>query len=472
MRSFSLLRELTYNKTDIIRICLVFINIYCLYSIRIQLFYLIKLLQTNKIFNAMAERFARDEAPLVIHPTEASIHEHFNNIIYRLNQRREEMIREFRERMEEKRATVTTHDNTLQQLIESKADLERRMKENPLQSLREKMTEDIDKEMKQLQVIEKETEVVFECDTRQLEQTISVLGQLIEREIISIPDYPAILQPSVSVGKEGTNMGELKSPRGVAVDEKSKLIYVANGGSGNGNISVFSITGEYIDRFCEGQFNRPHGIVMSGENIVFISDYGSNCVYKFQLPEFQLVTKVGKYGTGIGEFNSPCYLTITTHKSLLVADRYNNRIVVMDTDLKHKRFITHRAMTYPTDVKVNNNNKLYVLSTQGSPCLHVFSLTGEKIRSLIIRDNEGNAQLMVCHSFCFDKKENILMADCKAQNIKVFSQEEALLHTLGDTQDVDKTMKPYGIALTENNTIICTSFDTNFRLHIFNKCIK
>ena len=28
----------------------------------------------------MAERYARDEAPLVIHPTEASIHEHFNNI--------------------------------------------------------------------------------------------------------------------------------------------------------------------------------------------------------------------------------------------------------------------------------------------------------------------------------------------------------------------------------------------------------
>ena len=41
----------------------------------------------------MAERYARDEAPLVIHPTEASIHEHFDKIIYRVNQRREEVIR-------------------------------------------------------------------------------------------------------------------------------------------------------------------------------------------------------------------------------------------------------------------------------------------------------------------------------------------------------------------------------------------
>ena len=217
----------------------------------------------------MAERYvARDEAPLVIHPTEASIHEHFNKIIYRLNQRREEVIAEFRERLEERRATKTTRLNTVQQLIDSKADLQTRMKENLLHSMREKMLEDIDTRMTQLQVVENETEVVFECDTRQLEQTISVLGQLIEREIISIPDYPALLQPSVSVGKEGAAEGELDWPRGVAVDEKSKLIYVAN----KGNISVFSMTGEYIDRFCEGQVDWPWGIAISEDNNVFVSD--------------------------------------------------------------------------------------------------------------------------------------------------------------------------------------------------------
>ena len=176
----------------------------------------------------MAERYARDEAPLVIHSTEASIHEHFDKIIYRLNQRRDEVIHEFRERMEERRAALTTRLNTIQQLIDSKADLQGRMKENLLHSMRERMTEDIDTKLTQLQVVEKETEVVFECDTQQLEQTISVLGQLIERDNISTPDYPALLQPSVSVGKKGTAKGELDWPHGVAVDEESKLIYVAS----------------------------------------------------------------------------------------------------------------------------------------------------------------------------------------------------------------------------------------------------
>ena len=412
----------------------------------------------------MAERYARDEAPLVIHPTEANIHEHFNNIVQRVNQRREEIITEFRDIMEERRAATTTRLKTIQQLIDSKAEMQSRMKENLLHSMREKMLEDIDTSMK-LQVVEKETEVVFECDTRQLEQTISVLGQLIQRKIVSTPDYPALLQPSVSVGKQGRAEGELHRPRGVAFDEKSKLIYVANAGMfmNSANISVFSITGEYIDRFCEGQVN-PYGIAIS-ENNVFVSDWGLHCVYKFTLPRFQLVTKVGKVGTGVREFKSPRYLTVTTDRSVLVADSGNNRIVVMDTDLKHKRYIKHRTMTHPNDVKVNNN-KLYVLSTQDSPCLHVFSLTGEKISSLITRDDSVNAQVRECFSFCFDKKQNILMVDYGAGNIKVFSQEGALLHSLGDTQGRDKTIIPHGITLTNSNRIICTS-DTNFKLHIF-----
>ena len=91
----------------------------------------------------------------------------------------------------------------------------------------------------------------------------------------------------------------------------------------------------------------------------------------------------------------------------------------------------------------------------------------EKIRSLITCAYGGNAQVRMCFSFCIDKKQNILMADCVARNIKVFSQEGALLHTLGATQGRNKTIKPDGITLTDTNKIICTSEMTHFRLHLF-----
>ena len=177
--------------------------------------------------------------------------------------------------MGERRAAVTTLQNMLQQLIDSKAEIQGRMKENPLHSMRERMTEEIDTKMRDLQVVQKETEVVFECDTTQLEQTISVLGQLVEREIVSTPDYSALQQPSISVVKVGTAEGELSWPRGVAFDEKSQRIYVTNTAFSGSNISVFSVTGEYIDRVCERQVSYPSGIAISGDN-VFVSDTKSN----------------------------------------------------------------------------------------------------------------------------------------------------------------------------------------------------
>ena len=367
--------------------------------------------------------------------------------------------------MEERREAVTTRQNMLQQLIDSKADLQGLMKENPLYSMRERMTEEIDTKMQDLQVTQKETEVVFECDTTQLEQTISVLGQLVEREIVSTPDYPALQQPSVSVAKLGTAEGELFWPNRVAFDEMSQRIYVTNALLfGGGNINVFSVTGEYIDRVCEGQFDCPCGIAISGEN-VFVSDTGLNCVFKFKFPTFISVGKLGKKGTGVGEFRYPRGLTVADGY-VYVGDYYNNRIAVMSTGLQHSNYITHQTMKRPCDVRVNNK-QLYVLSDTDSPCLHVFSPTGEKIHSLITRDYDGNAQVRRCESFCIDKKLNILMADYGAHKIKVFSQEGALLHTLGDTQAGDKTIRLYGIALTDNNRIICTSVDTNFKLRIF-----
>ena len=341
------------------------------------------------------------------------------------------------------------------------------MKENVLHSMRERMVEEIETRMRELEVVEREVEVLFECDTRQLEETISVLGQLVEKETVSIPNYPALLQPRISVGKEGTGRGELDWPNGIAFDERTQLIYVADGNpfSTNGSIKVFSVTGEYINTFCKGEIKRPVGIAIKGDE-VYVSDKELHSIFHFKLPGFQLVTKVGKKGTGIGEFSSPSELTVAPNGSVFVADTNNNRIVVMTDRLKFQRTISHASMTKPMDVKVLDN-KVYVFSFRGNPCLHVFSQSGEKLRSLITCGELGNKQVKQGYFFCFDKQQNILINDYTGDSIKVFSQEGALLHTLGYTQEGEKRINPMGIVVTNNNKIICTSFLTTFGLHIF-----
>ena len=412
----------------------------------------------------MAERYPEVPLPRPVDPIEARINEKFNQLIDCLNRRRVQLIAEHRERQAEKRAKTTSRVQTLGQLTDTKTLLQAQMKENLLHSMRDKMVEDIETKMRQLEVVEREVELTFECDTRQLEETISVLGQLVEREILPIPNYPALLEPRISVGKIGTGQGELYYTHGIAFDERTQLIYVANRTplSCIASISVFSVTGEYINTFCQGLM-CPIGIALNGDE-VYVSDSLLNSIFHFKLPGFELITKVGMEGTGKGEFSYPRQLTVAPNGSVFVADTNNNRIVVMTQKLEFLKTIEHTSMTVPCDVKLLDN-KVFVLSCSDNPCLHVFSQTGEKLRSFITRGRQGNKQVKEVNFFCFDKQQNILISDWADNSIKVFSQEGALLHTLGYTQEEEKRITPTGIVVTNDSKIICSSYDTKFYLN-------
>ena len=417
----------------------------------------------------MAERYPEAPLPLPLpmDPIETLIHEKFDQLIVCLNRKREQLISEYRDRQEDKHAAITGRIRTLQQLRDSKTDLLAILKDNLLHSMRERVLEEIDIKIRQLEFVAREVEVAFECDTLPLEETISALGQWVERETITIPNYPAMIQPRISSGKLRKNQKRYDCPKGIAFDERTQLIYVANGNlfSTKGCISVFSVEGEYIDTFCEGQVKRPVGIAISGDR-VYVSDSHLHSIFHFELPGFQLVTKVGKQGTGKGEFSSPRQLTVAANGSVFVADHGNNRVAVLTNKLQYQRSISHASMTEPHDIKILDN-KVFVLSRRDNPCLHVFSESGEKLRSLITCGTEGNKQIRDAYSFCFDRQRNILISDFGDNRIKVFSQEGALLHTLGDTQDTEKIMQPRGIAVTHDNRVICASSGNKFGLYIF-----
>ena len=227
---------------------------------------------------------------------------------------------------------------------------------------------------------------------------------------------------------------------------------------------MFSITGEYIKTFCKGQLEYPVSIASNGDDI-YVSDSNLHSVFRFRLPDFELINQVGKQGTSKGEFSFPRQITVA-NDFVFVADRNNNRIVVMTNELELIQSVSHVSVTQPFDVKLLDT-ELYVLSYKDNPCLHVLSQSGEKLRSFITCGKLGNKQVKKGYFFCFDQQQNILISDFSDNSIKVFSQEGALLHTLGITQEDNNRIKPKGIVVTNDNKIICTSDDTEFGLHIF-----
>ena len=336
------------------------------------------------------------------------------------------------------------------------------------------MVGEIEERMRELETTVRDVKLWFECETREVEESISRLGQLLEREVVLISDYANLKHPRISVCKEGFVPGNLSWPQSIAYDTNTKLVYVVDCKgchSPLGRICVFSEKGEYINTFAEKYLKCPVGIGISGKE-VFVGDQNLHTIFHFELPNFRLVTKVGKEGTGKNEFSYLQQLTVDTNRDVYVVDRCNNRVVVMASELNYKQSIQHSTMTEPNGVKLLED-KVFVLSRMDNPCLHVFSKAGNKIRSFITCGMESNERVREGYYFCFDKQNNILISDSSDACIKVFSQEGILLNAVGNTKEDEETrIKPKGIIITPNNKIICASYLTPFMLHIFFlKCI-
>ena len=208
---------------------------------------------------------------------------------------------------------------------------------------------------------------------------------------------------------------------GVAIHEETHQIFVAN--VINDRVEIFFETGEFFYQLDVGQLSHPYGIAIHGDS-VYVSCTGDHTVSKFSLTELCRVTRIGGKGSNNGQFDYPRQFTTDTIGRVFITDTYNNRICIHDPDLNHLRNITHKSMSRPSDVKVSRD-RLYVLCPYNNPCLHVLTLEGDKLHSLITR-GEG-MDVFYPSFFCLDPLNNFVLSDPYSHSIRVFSPEGNLL---------------------------------------------
>ena len=415
----------------------------------------------------MAVRFP--EPIHLVDPVELEINQLFNHLIVCLNQRRVALLTTYRDIHAQIAARPIDRARKEQELIALKTETERLLQMNELRELQERLLIEIEQTLAEVRVPQLDTRAVFRGNCGHLEQVIADVGEVVEEDVpVIVQEVPVVpryeeMRPIVAIGKKGQAPGELCNPYGVAIDENTNLIYIAEG-LGSCRVSIFSETGEFINTFTHQDMRQPHGIAIHRDNL-YVTDYGVHAVFQFKIEvDMRLVAKLGSEGSGIGHFNYPYGLTVSTNGDVFVADHNNNRIQILDNSLHFQREITHQTMEHPLDVKLTPD-EVYVLCAV-SPCILVFSHAGEKIRQLITRGMR--MQIGSADFFCLDGKQNLLISDWLNHEVRIFSKEGTHLHTIGGYgHEVGTFLSPQGIVLTKNLKLIIVSNNTSYRLQIF-----
>ena len=287
------------------------------------------------------------------------------------------------------------------------------------------------------------------------------LGE-IQEVPLNVPSYVMCHTSIVAARKLGKAPGQLFLPSGVAVHERTHQIIVAN--SSNDRVEIFSETGEFISHLGVRELSHPYGIAIRGDS-VYISCLGDHTVSKYSLTGMCLVRRIGGEGSDNGQFDLPRQLTTDPIGRVFIADSWNDRICIHDPDLNHLRNIVLQFMSKPFDVKASRD-RLFVLCPHDNPCMHVLTLRGDKLHSLITCGR--GKDVLEPWFFCFDSLNNFVLSDNGSDSLCVFSSDGILLHTMGQVGDQQGLFHyPYGVAITPNGRLVFTSWNRNYGLQIF-----
>ena len=218
--------------------------------------------------------------------------------------------------------------------------------------------------------------------------TVSVNGE----EIANSPYSRYVQHPPAQLGHRVRTIEGLNSPRRVVVTSNERLVVTEKD-----SISVRDLHGKLIKRIVPPEdglqrvYIDPHGVVISNNGVMFVTDFGSHRLLKLSC-DGKLLKATGGRGGGPGQLDDPRGITLTSNK-LFVCDRDNDRVQVFDTDLNFLDSFGTRGsgvgeFSWPYDISTDRDGCLYVTDYANSR-VQVFSQSGSFLRSFGKRRGPG-----------------------------------------------------------------------------------
>ena len=355
------------------------------------------------------------------------------------------LLREMDEVVTRVRQQVAEKRTTLQELYTAREGLERDLTQNRLKKLLEKNLRAIEAEIGE-EVARGVNVGWIELDWKreQLEQSTIDLCKVVtlkERPLTRI-DYSAKKSPVWY--SDGTVSGRIINPQQIAIDDKTQNIFVTD--SAANRIQIFDGEGNHLYQISTTPY--PVGIALS-DKYIFVSTRGNLIkIDKSNNKSIKSVETANRVWGIDTNTNTDIYGCEINSKSIVVFDKYLKflkRIKLQTTQVK--------SNTFTNSIKLYED-KMYVMFSDYPPPpfhLQIFNLEGKLIKCLI-KENE----ISLSDFFSIDKLGNIIVADWKRNQIKIFSKEGDVLHSITSAMlpGDQEFNNPNGVAIDKQNRII------------------
>ena len=258
------------------------------------------------------------------------------------------------------------------------------------------------------------------------------------------PEYVGRENPVLTACYEGNKNGELYNPKGIVLDRARNEVYVCD--NGNSRIQVLSTIGEYLRQFGRDHLAQPYAICISKQNELFVTDYATQSVLKFNLTG-EFLKRVGSRSNNPGQFSGISGLCCEAGL-VYICDMNIQTIQIFDSELNFIDYFGYGELSSPSDIYILSDT-IYILSKDNN-CMYCYN------RDCTLRKKIelfGQEQLMTsAHFFTIDKKGNFLITDASLQQSRIFSSEGVLSNILGRRQQL-----PFlsGITLDNFDRVIC-----------------
>ena len=358
------------------------------------------------------------------------------------------------------RQEVGEKKGTLQELYSARNSLERELTQNKLKKVLEK----------NLCVLEVEIgeEVArgvnvgwmeLEWKREELEQSVIEVCKvvnLIEGHVTRV-DYSTKSCPVWS--HDGTGSSQIIDPRQLVIDNTTQNIFVAD--FWGKRLQIFNSEISHLYEISTPP--HPIGIALTNEFIFVSTD--NKLLLKIEKSTNESIKSVQTENDVFG-------IESNNNSDIYVCEYSNQSIVVFDKDLKFKRRIklnSTQVNSHPHtySIKLHEGNMYVMFGNYSSPPpfhLQIFTLEGELVRCLI-----KQSEIRCSRFFSVDQLGNVIVADWSRDQIKIFSKEGEVLHTVtSDMLPGDQIFDyPYGVAIDQQNRIIVAQHNKKCNLLAF-----